>query len=182
MSTIAPITDILQGKIAVGSSVTVQGWIRTRRDSKAGISFLAIYDGSCFNPIQAVVENTLSNYENDVLKLTTGCSVEVTGVVVESPGQGQQYELQTTKVKVYGFVEDPETYPMAAKRHSIEYLREVAHLRPRTNIVGAITRVRHTLANAIHQFFNDRGFYWISTPIITASDTEGAVRCSVYQL
>lgn len=174
MSTIAPITDILQGKIAVGSSVTVQGWIRTRRDSKAGISFLAIYDGSCFNPIQAVVENTLSNYENDVLKLTTGCSVEVTGVVVESPGQGQQYELQTTKVKVYGFVEDPETYPMAAKRHSIEYLREVAHLRPRTNIVGAITRVRHTLANAIHQFFNDRGFYWISTPIITASDTEGA--------
>lgn len=174
MSNIAPITDILQGKIAVGSSITVQGWIRTRRDSKAGISFLAIYDGSCFNPIQAVVEKTLANYESDVLKLTTGCSVQVTGIVVESPGQGQQFELQTTAVKVFGFVDDPETYPMAAKRHSIEYLREVAHLRPRTNIVGAITRIRHTLANAIHQFFNERGFYWISTPIITASDTEGA--------
>jgi len=174
MSVIAPITDVLQGKIAVGSTVTVQGWIRTRRDSKAGISFLAIYDGSCFNPIQAVVESSLANYQHDVLKLTTGCSVKVTGKVVESPGQGQQYEIQATSVDVYGFVEDPDTYPMAAKRHSIEYLREVAHLRARTNIVGAITRVRHTLAQAIHQFFDERGFFWLSTPIITASDTEGA--------
>lgn len=174
MSFIAPITDVLQGKIAVGSTVTVQGWIRTRRDSKAGISFLAIYDGSCFNPIQAVVESSLANYQHDVLKLTTGCSVKVTGKVVESPGQGQQYEIQATSVDVYGFVEDPDTYPMAAKRHSIEYLREVAHLRARTNIVGAITRVRHTLAQAIHQFFDERGFFWLSTPIITASDTEGA--------
>lgn len=174
MSVIAPITDVLQGKIAVGSTVTVQGWIRTRRDSKAGISFLAIYDGSCFSPIQAVVESSLANYQHDVLKLTTGCSVKVTGKVVESPGQGQQYEIQATSVDVYGFVEDPDTYPMAAKRHSIEYLREVAHLRARTNIVGAITRVRHTLAQAIHQFFDERGFFWLSTPIITASDTEGA--------
>lgn len=174
MSVIAPITDVLQGKIAVGSTVTVQGWIRTRRDSKAGISFLAIYDGSCFNPIQAVVENTLANYQDEVLRLTTGSSVKVTGTVVESPGQGQKFELQATAVEVYGFVEDPDTYPMAAKRHSIEYLREVAHLRPRTNIVGAITRIRHTLAQAIHQFFDERGFFWISTPIITASDTEGA--------
>lgn len=174
MSTIAPITDVLQGKIAVGSSITVQGWIRTRRDSKAGISFLAVYDGSCFNPIQAVVENTLPNYQTDILRLTAGCSVQVIGKVVESPGQGQQFELQATNVNVVGFVEDPDTYPMAAKRHSIEYLREVAHLRARTNIVGAITRVRHTLAQAIHQFFNERGFFWLSTPIITASDTEGA--------
>lgn len=174
MSVIAPITDVLQGKIAVGSKITVQGWIRTRRDSKAGISFLAIYDGSCFNPIQAVVESSLTNYQQDVLKLTTGCSVKVTGNVVESPGQGQQYEIQATSVEVYGFVEDPDTYPMAAKRHSIEYLREVAHLRARTNIVGAITRIRHTLAQAIHQFFDERGFFWLSTPIITASDTEGA--------
>lgn len=171
---IAPIVDVLQGKIAVGSTITVHGWIRTRRDSKAGISFLAIYDGSCFNPIQAVVENTLSNYQTDVLKLTTGCSVEVTGTVVESPGQGQQFEIQASSVNVFGFVEDPDTYPMAAKRHSIEYLREVAHLRARTNIVGAITRIRHTLAQAIHQFFDEQGFFWISTPIITASDTEGA--------
>ncbi|MWP50091.1 MULTISPECIES: asparagine--tRNA ligase [unclassified Gilliamella] len=174
MNSVASIVDVLQGKIAVGSTISVQGWVRTRRDSKAGISFLTVYDGSCFDPIQAVIEKDLPNYEQDVLRLTAGCSVKVTGKVVESPGQGQQYELQATQVEVYGFVDDPETYPMAAKRHSIEYLREVAHLRARTNIVGAITRVRHTLAQAIHQFFNDRGFYWLSTPIITASDTEGA--------
>ncbi|MFQ0993810.1 asparagine--tRNA ligase [Gilliamella sp. BG2] len=174
MTSVAPIVDVLQGKIAVGSTISVQGWVRTRRDSKAGISFLAVYDGSCFDPIQAVIENNLPNYEQEILRLTAGCSVKVTGKVVESPGQGQKYELQATQVEVYGFVDDPETYPMAAKRHSIEYLREVAHLRARTNIVGAITRVRHTLAQAIHQFFNDRGFYWLSTPIITASDTEGA--------
>ncbi|MFQ0971456.1 asparagine--tRNA ligase [Gilliamella sp. BG1] len=174
MTSVAPIVDVLQGKIAVGSTISVQGWVRTRRDSKAGISFLAVYDGSCFDPIQAVIENNLPNYEQEILRLTAGCSVKVAGKVVESPGQGQKYELQATQVEVYGFVDDPETYPMAAKRHSIEYLREVAHLRARTNIVGAITRVRHTLAQAIHQFFNDRGFYWLSTPIITASDTEGA--------
>ena len=174
MNSVAPIVDVLQGKIAVGSTISVQGWVRTRRDSKAGISFLAVYDGSCFDPIQAVIEKELPNYEQDILRLTAGCSVKVTGKVVESPGQGQKYELQATQVEVYGFVDDPETYPMAAKRHSIEYLREVAHLRARTNIVGAITRVRHTLAQAIHQFFDERGFFWLSTPIITASDTEGA--------
>nr|WP_267333684.1 MULTISPECIES: asparagine--tRNA ligase [unclassified Gilliamella] len=174
MISVAPIVDVLQGKIAVGSTISVQGWVRTRRDSKAGISFLAVYDGSCFDPIQAVIEKDLPNYEQDILRLTAGCSVKVTGTVVESPGQGQQYELQATQVEIYGFVDDPETYPMAAKRHSIEYLREVAHLRARTNIVGAITRVRHTLAQAIHQFFDERGFFWLSTPIITASDTEGA--------
>ncbi|MCX8596305.1 asparagine--tRNA ligase [Gilliamella sp. B3486] len=174
MNSVAPIVDVLQGKIAVGSTISVQGWVRTRRDSKAGISFLAVYDGSCFDPIQAVIEKDLPNYEQDILHLTAGCSVKVTGKVVESPGQGQKYELQATNVEVYGFVDDPETYPMAAKRHSIEYLREVAHLRARTNIVGAITRVRHTLAQAIHQFFDERGFFWLSTPIITASDTEGA--------
>ena len=174
MNSVASIVDVLQGKIAVGSTISVQGWVRTRRDSKAGISFLAVYDGSCFDPIQAVIEKDLPNYEQDILRLTAGCSVKVTGKVVESPGQGQKYELQATQVEVYGFVDDPETYPMAAKRHSIEYLREVAHLRARTNIVGAITRVRHTLAQAIHQFFDERGFFWLSTPIITASDTEGA--------
>lgn len=174
MNSVAPIVDVLQGKIAVGSTISVQGWVRTRRDSKAGISFLAVYDGSCFDPIQAVIGKDLPNYEQDILRLTAGCSVKVTGKVVESPGQGQKYELQATQVEVYGFVDDPETYPMAAKRHSIEYLREVAHLRARTNIVGAITRVRHTLAQAIHQFFDERGFFWLSTPIITASDTEGA--------
>ncbi|MBT0730658.1 asparagine--tRNA ligase [Rosenbergiella nectarea] len=171
---IVPVVDVLDGRAAVESEVTVRGWVRTRRDSKAGISFIAIYDGSCFNPVQAVVNNSLNNYQDEVLHLTTGCSVEVTGTVVASPGQGQSFEIQATAVKVVGWVEDPDSYPMAAKRHSIEYLREVAHLRPRTNLIGAVARVRNTLAQAIHRFFNEEGYFWVSTPLITASDTEGA--------
>ncbi|UCZ74818.1 asparagine--tRNA ligase [Dickeya zeae] len=171
---VVPVVDVLQGRVAVDSDVTVRGWVRTRRDSKAGISFIAVYDGSCFDSLQAVVNNNLANYQSDVLRLTTGCSVEVTGKVVESPGEGQSFELLATELKVVGWVDDPDTYPMAAKRHSIEYLREVAHLRPRTNLIGAVARVRHTLAQAIHRFFHQNGFYWVSTPIITASDTEGA--------
>lgn len=174
MSKVASIVDVLQGKIAIGEKVTVRGWVRTRRDSKAGLSFLAVYDGSCFDPIQAIVNNDIENYESEVLRLTTGCSVIVTGTIVESPAEGQAVELQAEKVEVIGFVEDPDTYPMAAKRHSIEYLREVAHLRPRTNIIGAVARVRHCLAQAIHSFFHEQGFYWVATPLITASDTEGA--------
>lgn len=171
---IVPVVDILQGRVAVGSEVTVQGWVRTRRDSKAGISFVAVYDGSCFDPVQAVVNHTLENYQQDVLRLTTGCSVEIRGQVVASPAEGQALELQAIHVNVVGWVDDPDTYPMAAKRHSIEYLREVAHLRPRTNLIGAVARVRHTLSQAIHRFFHEQGFIWVSTPLITASDTEGA--------
>ncbi|WP_159564539.1 asparagine--tRNA ligase [Budvicia diplopodorum] len=171
---VVPVVDVLQGRAAVDSEVTVRGWVRTRRDSKAGISFLTVYDGSCFNPLQAVINSSLPNYQDEVLHLTTGCSVIVTGTVVASPGEGQPVELQATLVEVTGWVDDPDTYPMAAKRHSIEYLREVAHLRPRTNIIGAVARVRHTLAQAIHRFFDEQGYFWVSTPIITASDTEGA--------
>lgn len=174
MSKIATIADVLQSKVAVGEKVTVRGWVRTRRDSKAGLSFLAVYDGSCFDPIQAIINNDIPNYENEVLRLTTGCSVIVKGTVVESPAEGQVVELQVENIEVTGWIEDPDTYPMAAKRHSIEYLREVAHLRPRTNIIGAVARVRHCLAQAIHRFFHEQGFYWVATPIITASDTEGA--------
>ncbi len=173
MSVIA-ITDVLAGKFPVVESITVNGWIRTRRDSKAGISFLALHDGSCFDAIQAIVPNELDNYENDVLKLTTGCSVKVTGILVESPGKGQAFEIQATSVEVLGFVEDPDTYPMAAKRHSIEFLREQAHLRARTNIGGAVTRVRNCLAQAVHRFLHSKGYFWISTPLITGSDCEGA--------
>ncbi|SFO78027.1 asparaginyl-tRNA synthetase [Enterovibrio norvegicus DSM 15893] len=169
-----PVADVLHGKTEVDSEVTVRGWIRTRRDSKAGISFLAIYDGSCFDPIQAVVPNELNNYQEEVLRLTTGCSVEVTGKVVESPGQGQAFELQATNVKVVGWVEDADTYPMAKTRHSIEYLREVAHLRPRTNVIGAVARVRNCLSQAIHRFYHEQGYFWVSAPLITASDAEGA--------
>jgi asparaginyl-tRNA synthetase len=120
------------------------------------------------------VPNELDNYESDVLKLTTGCSVKVTGILVESPGKGQAFEIQTTAVEVLGFVEDPDTYPMAAKRHSIEFLREQAHLRARTNIGGAVTRVRNCLAQAVHRFLHSKGYFWISTPLITGSDCEGA--------
>lgn len=171
---IEPVVDILQGRVPVDSEVTVQGWVRTRRDSKAGISFVAVTDGSCFDSVQAVIEHSLNNYQSDVLRLTTGCSVEITGIVHASQGQGQAIEIHATKVRVVGWVDDPETYPMAAKRHSIEYLREVAHLRPRTNLIGAVARVRHCLAQAIHRFFHEQGFFWVSTPLITASDTEGA--------
>ncbi|MEA3587106.1 asparagine--tRNA ligase [Pseudidiomarina sp. 1APP75-27a] len=170
----ATVVDVLAGKVAVGEQVTVRGWVRTRRDSKAGISFINIHDGSCFDPIQAVVPNELDNYESEVLKLTTGASVAITGTVAESAGKGQAYELQATKVEVYGLVEDPDTYPMSPKPHSMEYLREYAHLRPRTNVTGAVMRVRNCLAQAVHRFFHERGYMWVSTPILTASDAEGA--------
>ncbi len=169
-----PVVDILQGKYAVGTTLTVKGWIRTRRDSKAGISFLAIHDGSCFAPVQAVVPNTLSNYENEVLRLTTSSSVSVTGTVKESEGSGQKFELDAIEVTVLGFVEDPDTYPMAPKRHTVEYLREHAHLRVRTNMMGAVMRVRNCISQAIHRFFHSEGFMWVATPLITGSDCEGA--------
>lgn len=170
----AAVKDVLAGRFELGETVTVRGWVRTRRDSKAGISFVNIHDGSCFDAIQAVAPSELDNYSSEVQKLTTGCAVAVTGTVAASAGQGQDFELQATKVHVYGWVEDPDTYPMAAKRHSMEYLREYAHLRPRTNVAGAVTRVRHCLAQAVHRFFHEHGYYWISTPIITTSDAEGA--------
>jgi asparaginyl-tRNA synthetase len=173
MSVIA-ITDILAGKYPVNESITIHGWIRTRRDSKAGISFLAVHDGSCFDAIQAIAPSNLDNYQTDILKLTTGAAVKVTGILVESPGKGQSFELQAEQVEVLGLVEDPDTYPMAAKRHSIEFLREQAHLRPRTNIGGAVARVRNTLAQAVHRFLHSKGYFWISTPLITGSDCEGA--------
>lgn len=171
---VVPIVDVLQGRVPIDSTITICGWVRNRRDSKAGISFLTLYDGSCFDPIQVVIDRSLPNYVDQVLHLTTGCSVEITGNVVASPSEGQHVELQAQSVSVIGWVEEPDTYPMAAKRHSVEYLREVAHLRPRTNLIGAVTRVRHTLAQAIHRFFHQQGYFWVSTPLITASDTEGA--------
>ena len=173
MSVIA-LTDVLAGKYPVNEPITIHGWIRTRRDSKAGLSFLAIHDGSCFDAIQAIVNNDLENYQTDVLKLTTGSAVKVTGLLVESPGKGQSFEIQATAVEILGLVEDPDTYPMAAKRHSIEFLREHAHLRARTNMGGAVTRVRNSLAQAIHRFLHSKGYFWISTPLITGSDCEGA--------
>lgn len=171
---LSSIKEILSGKIAIGEKVTVAGWIRTRRDSKAGFSFLAVNDGSGFDNVQVIAPNTLNNYESEILKLTTGCSVVVDGTLKASEGKGQAYEINADKVFVTGFVEDPDTYPMSAKRHSVEYLREYAHLRPRTNLMGAVMRIRNTVAYAIHSFFQENGFMWVATPLITSSDCEGA--------
>src|SRR5499426_3917785 len=165
---------ILAGKAPQDGPVTVKGWVRTRRDSKAGISFVHLSDGSAFHPVQVVAPNTLPNYNDEILKLTTGCAVEATGTIVPSPAKGQPFEMQASAIKVIGWVDDPDTYPIQPKPHTMEFLREVAHLRPRTNVIAAATRVRHTLAQAIHRFFDLNGFFWVNTPIITASDAEGA--------
>ena len=168
------IASIVSGQVAVGSRVVVEGWVRTRRDSKAGVSFIAVHDGSCFDPLQIVAPADLPGFADTVGKLTTGCAVRATGELVASQGKGQAVEVQATAIEVVGWVDDPDHYPMQPKRHTMEYLREVAHLRPRTNVIGAVTRVRHTLAMAVHRFFHEQGFFWIHTPIITASDAEGA--------
>ncbi len=168
------IADILDGTVPVGTRVIIEGWVRTRRDSKAGMSFIHVHDGSCFHPVQVVAPADMPGYEDTVLTITTGCAIRAEGTLAESQGKGQSVELIAETIAVVGGVENPETYPMQPKRHSMEYLREVAHLRPRTNTIGAVTRVRHSLAQAIHRFFHERGYYWIHTPIITASDAEGA--------
>jgi asparaginyl-tRNA synthetase len=168
------IADLLAGKVEPGTAVSVQGWIRTRRDSKAGISFLNVHDGSCFAPIQVVAAGELANYASEVTRLTAGCSVSIEGELVPTPGRPQPVEIKATRVEVVGWVEDPETYPIQPKAHTMEFLRTVAHLRPRTNTFGAVARVRHTLAMAVHRFFDQNGFFWIHTPIVTTSDAEGA--------
>ena len=164
----------LGGAVAVGSEITIRGWVRTRRDSKAGLSFINVSDGSCFDPIQVVATDALANYAHEVQHLGAGCSIVATGPLVASQGKGQKFEIQARQIDVIGWVDDPETYPIQPKPHSPEFLREVAHLRPRTNLFGAITRVRHTLAMAIHRFLDQEGFCWVNTPIITTSDAEGA--------
>src|SRR5712664_2827438 len=168
------VRGILAGQAPQDAPVTVKGWVRTRRDSKAGISFVHLSDGSSFHPVQVVAPNTLPNYTDEVLKLSAGCAVEATGMIVPSPAKGQPFEMQASALRVIGWVEDPDTYPIQPKPHTLEFLREVAHLRPRTNVIAATTRVRHTLAQAIHRFFSEHGFFWVNTPIITAADAEGA--------
>lgn len=167
------IIDVLNGNIPQNDKITVCGWIRTRRDSKARFSFLDLYDGSCLNSLQIIADYQLCNYKNEVLQLTSGCSVMVTGKIVKSTGIKQRIELIATKIKVLGWIDHPNTYPITAKKHTVEYLRSVSHLRPRTHIIGSITRIRNTLFQSIHNFMNNKGFLWIPTPIITASDTEG---------
>ncbi|MBS7455952.1 asparagine--tRNA ligase [Coralloluteibacterium stylophorae] len=172
--TITSVQEALSGRIPAGSQVTVRGWVRTRRDSKAGLSFVNLSDGSGFHPIQLVAPAALPNYDSEVRHLTAGCAIVATGTLVASQGQGQAFEIQAEAVEVSGWVDDPETYPIQPKAHSMEFLREVAHLRPRTNLFGAVTRIRHCLAQAVHRYFHEQGFVWVNTPIITTSDAEGA--------
>jgi asparaginyl-tRNA synthetase len=156
-----------------GVEVKVAGWVRTRRDSKGGFSFIELYDGSGFNGLQIIADGDLPNYESEVLQLSIGSAAAVAGVLTESPGKGQRVELKATSVEVFGLA-DPETYPLQKKRVSFERLREIAHLRARTNTIGAVARVRNALAHATHTYFQDRDFLYLHTPIITASDAEGA--------
>jgi len=167
------VREILAGRAQKDAPVTVKGWVRTRRDSKAGISFVHVSDGSSFHPVQLVVASSIENF-SEIQRLTSGCAVEATGNIVPSPAKGQPFEMQATAVKVVGWVDDPDHYPIQPKPHTMEFLREVAHLRPRTNVIGAATRVRHTVAKAIHRFFDEQGFFWVATPIITTADAEGA--------
>src|SRR5690242_10381592 len=154
---------------SVGRQVRLQGWVRTRRDSKGGFSFLEINDGSCFGNVQVVADGKLANYETEVKKLGTGCSVVVEGEVRASPAKGQATEVQADKVTVLGWA-DPETYPLQKKQHSFEFLRTIAHLRPRTNTFGAVARVRNCVSRSIHNFYQERGFLYLNAPIITSSD------------
>ncbi len=167
------IKAVLTHEVEVGSVLQVRGWVRSRRTSRGGFSFIDVHDGSCFDGIQAVVDAALPNYD-DITRLTTGCAVQVTGVLAAAEGRRQDREIQAQEIVVVGWVEDPDAYPIAKKRHTFEYLRGVAHLRPRTNTFGAIARVRAALAAAMHGYFAEHGFVWVNTPIITANDCEGA--------
>ena len=168
------VMKLLSDKVPVGSEVTVRGWVRSKRESKAGFCFIAIHDGSCFDTLQIIAPNTLDNYKSEISNITTGCSLTISGRLSASEGGGQLVEIQAKSIAVVGWVEDPQNYPIAKKRHSFEYLRAQAHLRPRTNTFSAITRVRSTLSNAIHNYFYANGYQWINTPIITSNDCEGA--------
>lgn len=174
MINIVSIKEIINGNIKTNSEIIVRGWVKTRRNSKSGISFISVYDGSSLHVIQVIAHISLINYKSEILSITSGCSVIITGNLIYSPGDLQKFEIQATLIKVLGWIKKPETYPISAKRHSVEYLREIPHLRPRTNFMGAITRIRHTLGQAIHRFFYKNDYFWIATPLITSSNTEGA--------
>lgn len=164
------IVDILIAP-EIGSDVNIKGWVRTKRGSK-GISFVAVNDGSCIHNLQVVVDHEA--FDEELLKkITTGASVSITGLLTESQGKGQSVEIQAKEILLYGEA-DPMTYPLQKKGHGMEFLREIAHLRPRTNTFGAVFRIRHHMAIAIHKFFHERGFFYFHTPLITASDAEGA--------
>jgi asparaginyl-tRNA synthetase len=168
------IKDVFASELVEGDQIQLSGWVRSKRSSKGGFSFIHLNDGSCVSTIQVIADESMDNYQQEIEKLSVGCSVSITGSLVASEGRGQDREIHATSISVIGWVDDPESYPIAKKKHSFEYLRTVAHLRVRTNTFGAITRLRNRLAQSVHRFFDESGFFWVNTPIITSSDCEGA--------
>ena len=173
-TSITTVKETFEGELVEGTMLQLCGWVRSKRTSKGGFSFVHLNDGSCLSNLQVVADGELENYESEIEKLGVGCSISVAGKLVASQGKGQDREIHAIKIEVLGWVDDPESYPIAKKKHSFEFLRTVAHLRPRTNTFGAITRIRNRLAQSVHRFFDESGFYWVNTPIITSSDCEGA--------
>jgi asparaginyl-tRNA synthetase len=166
------ISEILNS-VEPGNPLTVFGWVRTRRDSKGGFSFIELNDGSCVSSLQVISDDKSPNYQSEIIRLQTGCSIKVEGVLAESPGKGQRVELKAENIEVLGWA-DPGKYPLQKKRHSFEFLRRTAHLRPRTNTFAAVARIRSALSYSIHTFFHDNGFIYLHTPVITGNDCEGA--------
>ncbi|WP_247646073.1 amino acid--tRNA ligase-related protein, partial [Enterobacteriaceae endosymbiont of Donacia piscatrix] len=175
MCLISSISELITGKIKINSIISIGGWVRNRRHSKIGISFINLYDGSHINDIQIIANSTLNNYKNEILSITCGCSLSVTGKLKISLNKNMQnYEIYATKIKILGWVKNPGKYPISSKKHSLKYLREVSHLRSRTTIISCITRIRHNMALFIHNFLHKKNFFWINTPLITTLDTEGS--------
>ncbi|XBC44181.1 MAG: asparagine--tRNA ligase [Buchnera aphidicola (Schlechtendalia peitan)] len=170
---IVSISDIHDKKTEIDTHVRIRGWVRNKRDSKSGISFIDVYDGSCFYTIQVVAYHVLTNYYQEIIKLTVGCSIIADGILIKSLGKNQLYEVKAKKIKIIGWIKNASSYPMSSKRHTIEHLRKYSHLRPRTNFIGAVSRIRSCLFHALHKFFFDKGYFWISTPIITGLNAEG---------
>ncbi|MGK2897024.1 MAG: asparagine--tRNA ligase [Candidatus Makana argininalis] len=166
------IVDLIKGSIPINDTINIKGWVKNKRNSKLGISFITIYDGSCFSSMQIIVKKKILNYNSIVLKLTSGCSISVKGRIVNSIGKNQKYEIIADTINLIGWVKNPYNYPISSKKHSLEYLREVLHLRPRTNLIGVVTRIRHSSAKAIHKFMDLNGFFWLASPLITSSNTE----------
>ncbi|QJC33759.1 asparagine--tRNA ligase [Enterobacteriaceae endosymbiont of Donacia provostii] len=174
MCLISSISELVTGKFKINQIISIGGWVRNKRHSKLGISFINLYDGSYIYDIQIIANNTLYNYKNEILSITSGCSLKVTGQLKFSLKNKKNYEIYATKIEILGWVENPGKYPISPKKHSLKYLREVSHLRSRTTIISCITRIRHNIALFIHNFLNKKNFFCINTPIITTIDTEGS--------
>ncbi|QJC31721.1 asparagine--tRNA ligase [Enterobacteriaceae endosymbiont of Donacia tomentosa] len=173
MCLISSISQLIKKKIKINTIVTIGGWVRNRRHSKLGISFINLYDGSCLNDIQVIASQKLVNYKNEILLINSGCCLKVKGKLQFSPKKLQVYELHALTIKIIGWVKNPESYPISPKKHTLKYLRKVLHLRPRTNIISSITRIKHNVGMYIRNFLHKRNFFWVNTPLITTLDTEG---------